>query len=206
MAYLHYIPKWLQAFYPNRIWRLSSDDSAPKIYLTFDDGPIPEVTPWVLDQLKSYEAKATFFCIGDNVRKHPSIFRMLEQDGHRIGNHTFNHLNGRNHDKELYLENTLACNEYFESDLFRPPYGRLKKAQAQNLSRAGFKIVMWDVLSGDWDSRKTAYDCIQAVKRHAKPGSIIVFHDSQKAWPLLQNVLPEVLAHFSQQGYSFESL
>lgn len=192
--------------YPNRIWRLSADAKAPTIYLTFDDGPIPEVTPWVLDQLQKHQAKATFFCIGDNVRKHPEVFKRLQKEGHRVGNHTYNHLNGKNHDTTIYLENTLACQEYFESDLFRPPYGRLKKAQAQSLSRAGFKIVMWDVLSGDWDAKKSSVDCLKAIKRYSKPGSIIVFHDSQKAWPRLQSLLPQVLEYFSSKGYSFRSI
>ncbi len=206
MTYFYHIPKWIQAFYPNRIWRLPADEQVPKIYLSFDDGPIPEVTPWVLEQLKAYQAKATFFCIGDNVRKHPQIFEQVRAAGHSIGNHTFNHLNGKNHSKEIYLENTLACEEYFKSGLFRPPYGRIKKAQAQSLSRAGYKIVMWDVLSGDWDQNQSPYDCLTAIKRYTKPGSIIVFHDSLKAWPRLQNVLPEVLAHYQNLGYQFAAI
>lgn len=204
MAYLHYIPKWFQRLYPRRIWRGVSTKKNPKIYLSFDDGPIPEVTPWVLEQLKAYQAKATFFCIGDNVRKHPKEFDALRAGGHRIGNHTYNHLNGAKHDPSIYLENTLACEEYFQTNLFRPPYGRIKKAQVKALTQANYKIVMWDVLSGDWDSQKSPEDCLRAVKRYSKPGSIIVFHDSLKAWPRLKIVLPQVLKYFQEKGYQFE--
>ncbi len=206
MAYLPYIPRWYQALFPKRIWRLSADATTPKIYLSFDDGPIPEVTPWVLKQLESYQAKATFFCIGDNVRKHPEVFAAVQAAGHRIGNHTYNHLKGSKHDVAIYLENVKACEEYFQTDLFRPPYGRIKKAQAQALSRANYKIVMWDVLSGDWDPSRTPADCLKDVKKYSRPGSVIVFHDSLKAWPRLQNVLPLILEHFHQKGYQFASL
>lgn len=206
MAYLHYIPKWYQGLFPKRLWRFSSKSKPPKIYLTFDDGPIPEVTPWVLEQLKVHQAKATFFCIGDNVRKHPDIFNAVLKDGHSVGNHTYNHLNGAKHDTAIYLENTKACEEYFRSSLFRPPYGRIKKAQAKAVARAGYKIVMWDVLSGDWDVSKSPYDCLKAVKRYSKPGSIIVFHDSLKAQPRLEVILPELLKHFHQKGYQFEAI
>ena len=175
------------------------------MYLTFDDGPVPGVTPWVLEQLQAYHAKATFFCVGDNIRKHPHVFQKVIASGHAVGNHTFNHLNGWTTENIPYFHNVRHCANQVHSVLFRPPYGRLKPKQAQFLQRH-YRIVMWDVLSGDFDPKISAEQCLANVTDNAEPGSIIVFHDSLKAEDKLRTVLPQVLEHFSRQGYQFEKL
>lgn len=201
--YLVKTPKIIQNLFPNFFWRVPSNEKV--IYLTFDDGPIPEVTPWVLDQLKQFNAKATFFCVGDNVRKYPEVFDTLIEDGHAIGNHTFNHLNGWGTDNIKYFHNVRNCARQVKSDLFRPPYGRLMPKQAQFLQRH-YKIIMWDVLSGDFDPAISKDQCLYNVVSKAKEGSIIVFHDSEKAFEKLQDVLPKTLKHFQDLGYRFEAL
>jgi len=204
--FLHKSPFWLRALFPKYIWRKPPISGEPTIYLTFDDGPIPIVTPWVLNQLAAYNAQATFFCIGDNVRKHPSLFKRLQADGHAIGNHTFNHLKGWQTDTTAYIENVLKCEPFFQSALFRPPYGRIKKAQAEKLNRANYKIIMWDVIVGDWSKKLSSEACLKACLKHSRDGSIVVFHDSLKAEKHLRFVLPKVLAHFSALGYKFKIL
>jgi peptidoglycan/xylan/chitin deacetylase (PgdA/CDA1 family) len=204
--FLHKSPFWLRSLFPKYIWRRPANKEEPTIYLTFDDGPIPAVTLWVLEQLAAYQAKATFFCIGDNVRKHPAVFKRLQADGHSIGNHTFNHLKGWKTEKTTYVDNTLKCESYFKTKLFRPPYGRIKKAQAEELSRANYKIVMWDVLAGDWSAKISAADCLKASIKNSSDGTIIVFHDSLKAEEKLRYVLPKFLQHFHNLGYCFKSL
>lgn len=173
------------------------------VYLTFDDGPVPEVTPWVLEQLKKYNAKATFFCIGDNIRKNPEIYKSLLTAGHQTGNHTFNHLNGWKVNTEDYLKNTALAADYIKSFLFRPPYGKIKFFQALRLKRQ-YKIVMWDVLSYDFDINTSPQQCMENVIVNAVPGSIVVFHDSIKAEKNLKFALPEVLKYFSERQYRFE--
>ncbi len=177
------------------------------IYLTFDDGPIPEVTEFVLDMLGKYQAKATFFCIGDNIRKNPAIFEKTRKQGHSIGNHTFNHLNGWYTGNEDYLANVALCDEQLsiQTNLFRPPYGRIKKSQARELLPTK-RIVMWDVLSGDFSPNITPDRCLNMTLKHTNPGSILLFHDSVKASANLLYTLPRILAHFTSQGYEFKSL
>ena len=175
------------------------------IYLTFDDGPIPEVTPWVLETLKHFDAKATFFCVGDNVVKHPEVFKKVLAAGHQVGNHTFNHLNGWKNPTDAYLENVERCSQVLPGNLFRPPYGVLKLAQ-KNALLPRYKIVMWDVLSGDFDHSITAERCLKNVIENTLSGSIVVFHDSMKAADRLQYVLPRTLDHFSAKGYSFDRI
>lgn len=175
------------------------------IYLTFDDGPIPEVTPFVLNQLRKYDAKATFFCIGDNVKKHPGIFEQIIQDEHSIGNHTFNHLNGWHTDDKTYVENINKCTDYFTTTLFRPPYGRINQSQIDNLL-PNYSIIMWDILSGDFDTSLSPRDCLRKVIRKTNNGSIVVFHDSLKAYPRLKYVLPIALKYWSDKGYAFHAL
>jgi len=179
-----------------------------KIYITFDDGPISEVTPFVLAELKKVNAKATFFCIGDNIRKHPEVFQAVVNDGHSIGNHTFNHLKGWKTPDDDYLDNYKKCDELVESDLFRPPYGRIKRSQAAKIQalNPNVKIIMWDVLSGDFDQSLSPEKCLQNVLKASVPGSIIVFHDSLKAFKRLEYVLPKALEYWQKQGYSFEKL
>ena len=206
MAYLTYIPNWYQALKKEYTWRGPKASQEKVLYLTFDDGPIPGVTPWVLDQLAAYQAQATFFCIGDNARKHSAILERVRQAGHAIGNHTYHHLNGAKTDLESYLNDYLRCAQLVPSTLFRPPYGRIQKEQARAIRRAGSKIIMWDTLAGDWDANRQEQACFSAIIKRAKPGSIVVFHDSIKAWPRLSAVLPRVLEHYHHLGYVFRSL
>lgn len=191
--------------YPSFVW---SKPTAEKIiYLTFDDGPIPGVTEWVLDQLTQYQAKATFFCVGDNIRKHPAVYEQTLRQGHSVGNHTFNHLNGWQTETDAYLENFRQFEQTVprQVHLFRPPYGRITRRQAR-IIRQTHQIVMWDVLSGDFDPKLDANVCLQQSIRHSGKGSIIVFHDSLKAQKNLLYVLPRYLTHFAAQGYRFNRL
>ena len=201
--YLVKTPRLLQNLLPTFTWRLPTEEKV--IYLTFDDGPIPEVTPWVLDTLSAYNAKATFFCVGDNVKKNPSVFQRVLSEGHAVGNHTFNHLNGWNSENISFFHNVRHCAKLVKSSLFRPPYGRLTPKQAQFLTRH-YKVVMWDVLSGDFDQTISNEDCLNNVMTSTKKGSIIVFHDSLKAAERMMFTLPKVLDHFSNKGYRFETI
>ena len=201
--YLVKTPRLIQSLFPNFVWRIPTQEKV--IHLTFDDGPVPEATPWVLDQLQQYNAKATFFCVGDNVKKHPELFEQVVHANHVVGNHTFNHLNGWGTDNIPYFHNIRNCAHLVKSDLFRPPYGRLLPKQAQFLQRH-YQIIMWDVLSGDFDPEITKEQCLENVLRSTNPGSIIVFHDSIKAMDKLQYVLPKVLEHYSNLGYKFEAI
>lgn len=201
--YLVKTPKFIQSLFPNFFWKVPSTEKV--IYLTFDDGPIPEVTPWVLNQLDLFNAKGTFFCVGENVRKHPEVFQEVMDRGHEVGNHTNNHLNGWGTDNIQYFHNIRNCARLVKSNLFRPPYGRLMPKQAQFLQRH-YKIIMWDVLSGDFDPEISKEQCVYNVTSKAKKGSIIVFHDSLKAFDKLQFVLPKVLKHFQELGYVFKSI
>jgi len=179
--------------------------SGPELFITFDDGPIPEITPRVLEILKAYNAKATFFCIGENVRKHPEIYRQILEEGHRTGNHTQHHINGWKTNKINYLRQSLLCSHYVQSDLFRPPYGRISRAQAKAL-KSRFRIIMWDVLSMDYDKRISREKCLDNVVKNAGPGSIIVFHDSHKAADNMLHALPAMLDHFSKKGFRFNAI
>ena len=201
--YLVKTPQLIQSLFPNFTWKIPSTEKV--LYLTFDDGPIPSVTPWVMEQLEQYNAKATFFCVGDNVKKHPEIFQQLIFKGHAIGSHTQNHLNGWITDNIPYFHNVRHAANLTNSVLFRPPYGRLRPKQAQFLQRH-YRIVMWDVLSGDFDPRISPEQCLANVINNASEGSIIVFHDSLKAEDKLNYVLPKVLEHFTKEGYVFEKL
>lgn len=201
--YLVKTPQFIQNLFPNYTWKVPTEEK--EVYLTFDDGPIPEVTPWVLEQLANYNAKATFFCVGENVQKHPSVFEAVKAAGHTVGNHTYNHLDGWTTDNIPYFHNTRHSARIIGSELFRPPYGKLKPKQAQFLQRH-YRIVMWDILSGDFDPNISNEQCLQNVIRNVAPGSIVVFHDSLKAKEKLEYVLPRVLQHLSEQGYRFEAL
>jgi len=175
------------------------------IYLTFDDGPIPEVTPFVLDLLTKYKAKATFFCVGNNVRKNPEVYTNVKEAGHSIGNHTYNHTNGFKTSVELYLDDVAEAEKFIQTGLFRPPHGRIKLKALRNL-RLRFKIIMWDALSGDYSALFTGEQVAANVINNTRPGSIIVFHDSLKAFDRLKIALPKVLEHFTIQGYRFEAI
>ena len=196
----------MQCLYPTLTWHKNRKEKY--VYLTFDDGPIPVVTPFVLNTLKNLNVKATFFCIGENVSKYPEIYNDVLSGGHTIGNHTFNHLKGwKTSDKE-YLLNIEKCAKLVKSNLFRPPYGRISKAQIRKfkIQFPEMKIIMWDVLSGDFDPNISVEKCTENVLKNVKNGSIIVFHDSEKAFPLLEHTLPIVLKKLQSLGYSFKML
>lgn len=193
----------LDALTKNLVWSIKT--TKKEVFLTFDDGPIPEVTPWVLETLKQYDAKATFFCVGDNVKKHPDIYRMIVDQGHKVGNHTMNHLNGWTNFNKTYFENIEKCNAMIHSNLFRPPYGKIKPSQISHLKN-DYRIIMWDVLTKDYDASVTGEYCFEKVKKNCKPGSIIVFHDSIKAEKRLRKALPKSLEYLKQEGYTFSSI
>ena len=201
--YLAKTPELLKPLYKDLLWHV--DTTRKELFLTFDDGPIPEVTPWVLQVLRSYGAKATFFCIGKNIEEHRWIYDMIQKEGHSVGNHTYDHLNGWRSTPWAYYRSVLACSKLTGSDLFRPPYGRIKRDQAKGLLNR-FQIVMWDVLSGDFDPKASKDKCLSNVVDNAGRGSIIVFHDSLKAQEKMQYALPKVLEHFSSLGYAFRAL
>ncbi len=181
-----------------------------KIYLTFDDGPMSEITEWVLNQLKKHNAKATFFCIGNNIEKYPDVFAKVISEGHCVGNHTFNHLNGLKTSTEEYLENANLCKASISNlqpatcNLFRPPYGKIKASQAKKVKQLGYKIIMWDVLSADFDTKISPEKCLENVLNNVKSGSIIVFHDSVKAFPNLEYTLPKTLKILTKRGFVFD--
>jgi peptidoglycan/xylan/chitin deacetylase (PgdA/CDA1 family) len=204
--YLVKTPWLLKKLYPKLIWDVN--DKTRCIYLTFDDGPIPIVTPFVLNILKQYNAKATFFCIGDNVRKYPEIFEQVKAGGHAIGNHTYNHLKGWDTANEIYLDNFLRADKLLNTTLFRPPYGRVKKEQVKLLQAAkpGLKIIMWNVLSADFDANVKPGQCLQNVLKHTGNGDIVLFHDSLKAKERMEYALPKAMEYWSKEGYSFRAL
>jgi len=175
------------------------------IYLTFDDGPIPEVTPEVLSILKHYGVKATFFVVGDNVKKHPEVFEQVRQDGHTIGNHTFHHLNGWKTPPGAYIEDVMRCREYFTTRLFRPPYGRFSPAQ-YFLLRKDFRFVLWSVLTGDYSKSVTPDQCLENAIGNTGNGSVVVFHDNLKAVENVRYALPRFLEHFLALGFHFQGL
>ncbi len=198
--------------FPNFLWHV--DTTEKELYLTFDDGPTPDITQWTLDTLKEYSAKATFFCIGSNIKKYPEIFQRIIKDDHSIGNHTQHHIKGWTTSKRDYLEdvkeaeNTIANQSEFiqTKKFFRPPYGQIKPRQGKALTKLGYEVVMWDVLSFDWDKNVSPEQCLTYVLNNSQPGSIIVFHDSIKASKNMMNTLPAVLEKFSELGFKFKAL
>ncbi|MEJ8816835.1 polysaccharide deacetylase family protein [Lacibacter sp. H407] len=205
MFYTTTTPWWLRMLFPPDLtWSFPTKEKV--LYLTFDDGPTPVATEFVLDELKKYNAKATFFCIGNNVQQHSQLYQRLFAEGHRVGNHTYDHLNGFHTTDELWLNNIKEAAKWIDSDLFRPPYGKIRSFPAKVLKESNppFKIIMWSVLSADFDTNISPQKCLDNVTKNTKPGSIIVFHDSEKAFPNLRFALPEVLKLFSGEGYRFE--
>jgi peptidoglycan/xylan/chitin deacetylase (PgdA/CDA1 family) len=200
----------IKKLFSNYIWDIPNNEN--KIYLTFDDGPTPEITNWTLNQLDHYQAKATFFCIGDNLRKYPEIYQEIIKKGHAVGNHTFNHLMGWKTKTADYIENA----KLFESELnkisittcnlFRPPYGKIKPSQSKILRNEGYKIIMWDVLSADYDQSISPEECLENVIQNCNSGSIIVFHDSIKGFKNLEYVLPRTLEFIKEKGFICEVL
>ena len=193
--------KMLRALYPEAIWRMNPDEKA--VYLTFDDGPIPGITSWVLDMLDKYGIKATFFMVGDNVRKYPAEYQMVVDRGHRIGNHTFNHIRGFEFASEDYLDNAGKANDVLKTDLFRPPHGHLRRAQYRALKQH-YKIIMWDVVTRDYSKRLNGKQVFRKVKKYVRNGSIITFHDSVKSEKNLKYALPRSIEWLLEQGYEFK--
>lgn len=194
--------KWLRWIYPRATWRMNKHEHA--VYLTFDDGPIPEATPFVLDVLKEHNIKATFFMVGDNVRKHPLIYERVKAEGHQIGNHTFNHISGFKHSIKTYSDNAEKANTYLHSHLFRPPHGWMRLTQYARL-RKKYRIVMWDLVTRDYSKWMTAEDVLNNVKIYTRNGSIITFHDSLKSIEKLKTALPQAIIWLKEQGYEFRT-
>ena len=194
---------FLRIFYPNALWRIRPEEKA--VYLTFDDGPIPDVTPRVLKMLDHYGIKATFFMVGDNIRKHPEEFEMVKAAGHRIGNHTYNHLGGFTTSTRSYVRTVHKADELIHSNLFRPPHGWLRHLQYHFLKRH-FKLVMWDVVTRDYSKRLNADEVFENVKRYTRPGSIITFHDSLRSADKLWSALPRSIEWLQKEGYEFKMI
>ncbi len=194
-------PLLLRWMYPRAFWRMNKNEKA--VYLTFDDGPIPEITPWVLDLLDKYHIKATFFLVGDNVRKHPEEFKMIVERGHRLGNHTFNHIQGLKYLSYNYLANVNKADELIKSNLFRPPHGWMRWAQYMVL-RNRYTIVMWDLVTRDYSKRLNGPQVLNKVKKYVRNGSIITFHDSLKSEKNLKYALPRAIEWLQEQGYEFK--
>lgn len=208
MRYFVKTPWLLKKVFSSFHWSINTGEK--NLYLTFDDGPHPTVTSFVLEELRKYGAKATFFCLGKNVVAFPNVYKRILEEGHSVGNHTHNHLNGWKTKNRAYFEDIIKASRYIDSPLFRPPYGRIRPSQSKKLSsvlkKQNTKVVMWDVLSGDFDLNISPEYCAANVLRTSRPGSIIVFHDSSKAFPRVKYALPKTLQYFGEQGYSFRSL
>lgn len=206
MHYFVKTPWWLKKLYRGLVWDYKT--SQKKIYLTFDDGPHPIITSGVLDELSKYNAKATFFCIGKNVKEHPEIYQRILLEGHAIGNHTFDHLNGWKTADDVYINNVNEAKSYIDSVFFRPPYGKIKRSQLKKIRKedASIHFIMWTVLSGDFDKDISKEKCLDNVIKNSVNGSVIVFHDSEKAFEKMSYSLPLVLKYFSEKGYVFEKI
>ncbi len=204
--YLVKTPRILKAAYNQGVWNI--DDAPHDVFLTFDDGPHPRITPFVLNLLKKASAKATFFCIGKNVEKYPEVYQQILDEGHAVGNHTQNHKNGWSTDNALYFRDILTAAKKIKSNLFRPPYGRITYKQGIGIKKMmpDTHIIMWDVLSGDFDTELTPQDCLKNVTNHTKAGSIIVFHDSEKAYDRLEFALPRFLEFCQAQQWEMKAL
>lgn len=200
--YLVKTPIFIQKIYESCTWRI---DSKENIYLSFDDGPDPEATPFVLETLKSYDAKATFFCIGENAEAHPEIIEQIVEDGHTIGNHSYSHPSGWSTKTLEYIADVDKCNEVLGSKIFRPPYGRLKPAQLKAL-KSNYEIIMWDVMCGDFEDQLSDEKCLSNITKNANAGSIVLLHDTAKSMKKLKSVLPKVLEYFADKGLKFEAI
>ena len=194
-------PQFIRRLYPRACWRMNASEKS--VYLTFDDGPIPEVTPWVLDVLDKYHIKATFFMVGDNVRKHPDEYKMVVERGHRIGNHTYNHLKGYEELTERYIANIDKADCYLSTDLFRPPHGLMRMDQYRALSER-YRIIMWDLVTRDYNPNLNGRQILRKVKQYARNGSIITFHDSLRSVHNLHYALPRAIEWLMQEGYEFK--
>jgi peptidoglycan-N-acetylglucosamine deacetylase len=197
-------PALLKPLFSSLTWSIPTDKN--EIFLTFDDGPTPQLTYWILDCLERYQAKATFFCVGANVEKYPDVYQAILNKGHSIANHTFNHLNGWKTETEAYINNVTQAAAFIDSKLFRPPYGKMTRSQSKILQNMGYQIIMWEVLSGDFDPKVSAEETVENVLKHTKRGSIIVLHDNEKMMDKIHYGLPKMLQALSEKGYVFGGL
>lgn len=201
-------PPWLKTIFPKGLLWKMPEEKEPSVYITFDDGPNPLSTNFILDQLAQYNAKATFFCIGKNVLLHPALYQQIIENGHRVANHTHNHLNGWKTPDDAYMENIATAAKCIDSNLFRPPYGLIKRSQVKKITEVypDWKICMWDVLSADFDTKIGPEKCLKNVLKNTRPGSIILFHDSDKAWSRMSYALPQLLEHCKKQNWAIKAL
>ena len=197
------VPRFVKWFLRDVFWRINPSEKV--IYLTFDDGPIPEVTPKVLDILDEFGVKATFFCVGDNVRKHPEFYKEVIKRGHAVGNHTFNHIKGFDYSVDEYVENVKKASEYIQSPLFRPPHGQITPKKIKRL-RADYQIIMWDIITYDYDKTFSPEKMMRIVRRKSRNGSIVVFHDSIKAEKNVLETLPKALKFWKEEGYEIKKM
>lgn len=204
ISLLYQFPTWLQRLYRDVVWRM--DSSSKVVYITFDDGPIPECTPQVLDILSKYGIKATFFMVAENAEKYPELLARVRAEGHTIGNHTYHHMRGHQSCTQKYLEDALHGEQVLQTNLFRPPHGRMRYSQKKNLLDAGYTIYLWDVLTHDYNPRYSAEQVLEVVKRYTRNGSIIVLHDSLKSKDRMLNALPHIIEWLQQEGYQIEKL
>jgi len=204
----HYkFPKWLKRFYPRAIWNFSSRASGKKIiYLTFDDGPHPNTTPWLLDLLKQYQAHATFFCLGKNAAEYPKLFDRLTAEGHTVGNHSQSHPNGLKVNTDEYVKDIINAERSIKSHIFRPPYGKITPGQHRKLKKLGYRVIFWSHITYDFDQKLPSNVRMEKIKSATKPGAVIVFHDSEKALPQLKVELPQLLEHWKKLGYRFATI
>lgn len=197
-------PAFIKYVFPKLVWNISSSEK--ELYLTFDDGPTPKISEWILDTLNQYQAKATFFCVGKNVQLYPEIYSQIISEGHTIGNHTYDHLKGWKTTAMEYVKNVKEASSFIDSNLFRPPYGQITPKQSKLLIREGYHVVMWNILSRDWDRKLDKQKCAEIVINNTSSGDIIVFHDSLKAESNMRYALPKVLDYFSERDYVFKRI
>jgi peptidoglycan-N-acetylglucosamine deacetylase len=203
IMFKHTIPFFIRLITPWLTWKVKTNDKT--VFLTFDDGPHPHITPWVLQQLQTYNAQATFFCVGQNAATYPSVVSQIRALGHQLGNHTYNHISGWRYSLQHYLHNIEQCAQVIPSNLFRPPYGRIHPLHIAAVKKAGYQIIMWDVLTRDYEKDLDTEKALHSILAATTQGSILVFHDSEKAELQLKTLLPLVLQNLSQQGYSFKT-
>lgn len=197
-------PAIIRKLFPDLVWHVETDKK--EIFLTFDDGPCPQLTRWILEVLAQYNAKASFFCVGENLKRYPELTQEIRSAGHMVANHTYNHLNGWKTDDDTYINNVEKCEVLTMNKIFRPPYGKIKKSQRRKLISMNYKIIMWDLLTYDFDKKSDKEKSLKKIYKIARPGSIIVFHDNIKSEENLRYLLPKTLAYFAKSGYSFSSL
>lgn len=204
--YWNRVPNLMRKMLPKGLWEISQEETNPAVYLTFDDGPHPEITPFVLEELKKYQALATFFCLGKNVQEHPEVYQKIIEEGHSIGNHTYDHPNSFKVEAEAYMANVVQASQFIDSNMFRPPYGRLSRKAGKLLHQNNYQIIYWSLLSADFDIKLSPQKCLEQLVFNVQPGDIIVFHDSEKALPRLSFALPRLLQFLADKNWAAKAL